>query len=317
MFELSHTATGWAETVISDFKRNGPIGGNPGPIVRDAAGNLWGKGANGIFELSRSASGTWNARLVYPCANVNTNYTKLTIHGADVYGACGNDVIELLPSGTGYQAVTLATIPNDYPNGDLLVEDQGRIYGTTTGGASGSGIVFELFPTHGHYSLIHLHDFNPIHDNVEFPTGGVLRDSNGVLYGLTVWGTAPGHVNTGSFYQLVPNDAGGYVLHIHFIQTNYGASGTPLADGHGNFYAALSGGEEGFPSNGNIVEFTPAGSGYDERVVHAFSGDLGGRQPVGSLTMDASGTIYGSTWYGGGGACFHIGCGLVYMIQPQ
>src|SRR5579872_4154287 len=37
VFELSHTATGWAETVISDFKRNGPIGGNPGPIVRDAA----------------------------------------------------------------------------------------------------------------------------------------------------------------------------------------------------------------------------------------------------------------------------------------
>ena len=53
-------------------------------------------------------------------------------------------------------------------------------------------------------------------------------------------------------------------------------------------------------------------------VLHAFAGGSDGARPEAALLMDASGTLYGTTFEGGGGDCSLngqlVGCGTVFRI---
>jgi uncharacterized repeat protein (TIGR03803 family) len=71
-----------------------------------------------------------------------------------------------------------------FPESDaLLVEPDGTIYGTTTGGGIHNlGTVFKLTPNGGSYSETILHSFGASFDGAG-PRGGV------VLVGDTLWGT--------------------------------------------------------------------------------------------------------------------------------
>lgn len=121
-FELTPTSTGsWQEAVLKTFILYGPGGYNPGPLVFDSAGNLYGtvyygtgseggdsQGDGALFQLKPSANGTWS---------------EVILHS--------------FPSKTG---------DGKYPDG-LLPDSQGNLYGTTAGGGSaGVGTVFEITP---------------------------------------------------------------------------------------------------------------------------------------------------------------------------
>ena len=63
-----------------------------------------------------------------------------------------------------------------------------------------------------------------------------------------------------------------------------------------------------------MFRLSPDGSGgYTETVLHAFQGGSDGREPVSGLVQDASGTLYGTTLYGGDAAC-PTGCGTVFSV---
>ncbi len=51
---------------------------------------------------------------------------------------------------------------------------------------------------------------------------------------------------------------------------------------------------------GAVFKLTPAGSGYSESVLHSFAGGSDGAQPMATLVADKQGTLYGSTYAGGG-----------------
>jgi uncharacterized repeat protein (TIGR03803 family) len=76
----------------------------------DGTGNLYGANTGTVFELSPASGGGWNETTLYTFGGLN--------------------------SGDG-----------SYPEGTLILDEAGNLYGTTTdGGSSGGGTVFEITP---------------------------------------------------------------------------------------------------------------------------------------------------------------------------
>src|SRR3954451_9726630 len=77
-------------------------------------------------------------------------------------------------------------------------------------------------------------------------------------------------------------------------------------------------------SYGTVFKLTPldaARTNWQETVLYRFQGGADGTNPFFQLTLDANGAVYGSTLYGGTGACTDflsnvIGCGTVYKLSP-
>ena len=77
------------------------------------------------------------------------------------------------------------------------------------------------------------------------PTGGVVEDSAGNLYGITSQGADVNGTNYyGTIFELSPNGAGGYTESVLFSFTGGADGGTPqgglLIDSAGNLYGATS-----------------------------------------------------------------------------
>jgi hypothetical protein len=77
-------------------------------------------------------------------------------------------------------------------------------------------------------------------------------------------------------------------------------------------------------SYGTVFKLTPldaARTQWQETVLYRFQGGGDGANPFSQLVLDATGALYGSTLYGGTGACTDylsnvIGCGTVYKLMP-
>jgi len=150
----SNGAGGFTFGVIHDFAGD-YRGGNPsGPLLLDAARNLYGTTGHG-------------GSLLGPCS-----YAM----------GCGT-VFELVNTGTGYSEKVLrivqATEDGDSPGGALLMDPAGNLYGTTPAGKGFDGSVFELSPNGDRWietilltGTSSLGGFN-----------GVVLDSAGNLYG--------------------------------------------------------------------------------------------------------------------------------------
>jgi uncharacterized repeat protein (TIGR03803 family) len=126
--------------------------------------------------------------------------------------------------------------------------------------------------------------------NGQSPEAGLLMDSNGNLYGTTVYGGASGY---GTVFGLA--HGGGTLTTLASFSGPDGAypSAALIMDSGGNLYGTASGG--GAFADGTVFEFAH-GSGKIT-VLASFNGTDGG-DPLGSLIMD-SGNLYGTTYRGG------------------
>jgi uncharacterized repeat protein (TIGR03803 family) len=80
----------------------------------------------------------------------------------------------------------------------LILDKEGNLFGTTAGGGpSDNGTVFELTPTGGETLL---HNFHGKADGFQ-PRTGLTLDTNGDLYGATLYGGAFGD---GTVFRVVP-----------------------------------------------------------------------------------------------------------------
>jgi uncharacterized repeat protein (TIGR03803 family) len=280
VFELQRSSGGhWQLITLHTFQPNGKDGGWPYlGLVFDAAGNLYGATAQGgmkckngrhevrcgtIFELSPAAEGTWTEKLLEEFDMTN--------------GA--------------------------FPKGNLALDANGNLYGTTSeGGRYGGGVVFELIRKgKDQWEKKTLHSFKA----ESFPNGGLVLDSNGNLYGTTE--------NTA--YELQSDGSGGWtqrVLH------NFGAD--RLFDGlvldtAGNLYGTTYYGGFG---RGSVFELSLDADGkWSEKVLHSFE-DNGqdGQYPSAPVIFDAQGNLYSTTTFGGTGCDPYGGCGTVFEITP-
>ena len=98
-------------------------------------------------------------------------------------------------------------------------------------------------------------------------------------------------------------------------------SSSLVMDGNGNLYGTTAyGGDLNrcFDVRGCGVVFKLAlvGGTWQESVLYSFQGGSDGRDPIGNLVFDGFGNLYGTTFYGGTGACVSMGCGTVFKLSP-
>jgi len=218
-------------------------------------------------------------------------------------------------------------VDGQFPNGALVLDTQGNLYGTTyQGGAANSGLVFKLTPLSGQsrWRLTRLHDFVSGGADGYFPAAaltysgaqsGALYDGISPLYGTTTMG---GGVGNGTVFSVTPiagktrwkEDI------LHAFPDGDGALlvGGVIFGGDSNLYgAAYSGGSAGF---GTVFELSPnAGkTRWTTTVLHNFCEIhcTDGEDPFATVTMDASGSLFGTTTMGGANTE-----GVIYKLVPK
>ncbi len=364
----------WTESVLYIFKGNIAGDGNTpvGSVIMDKAGNLYGTtgyGGNGscvllgtkvgcgtVYELSPPAQkgGAWTEIVLYNFQSGNDGYLpngELVFDGAgNLYGAtmfggghgttcndlfqyCGS-VFELSPPKKKGGAWTEKVLhgfkgPPDgaNPNGGLVLDSKGVIYGTTSRGGydcphssnQGCGTVFKLTPptlNGGKWTEAVLHRFYRKTSDGAGPAAGVVSDPKGNLYGTTEDGGANGW---GTAFRLeFPKQGGSWkeTVMCSFGDDGYQPLDGVLLDGSGNMYVTTSGGNNSGGGTVFRLKKSLKGSGWTSTVLHNFTGPTDGAFPVGTL-FDKSGQLFGVTQIGGTGENCRTGnCGTVFEISP-
>jgi len=333
------------ETPAACTDGEGPFG----PLIIDSAGNLYGATNIGgaveggvAFELERSGKRPHLKVLINFCgefedcgseprggltfagAASGTPYDgKSPLFGVTPIGSESNHgvVYEITPAGHGTWQETVvytmcsqaACADGSYPNGELLMDAAGNLYGVGQGGGTaGAGVVFELTPTGGSgWSYSVLHSFCSACAEGSAPVGPLIADARGHLFGATQFGGANGQ---GSVYTLVPKGADSPINVLYsFCSTANCTDGQepwsgPTLDDRGNLIGTASQGGSFNQSAGVIFSI----KGSKENVLHSFCegencGD--GQNPMGSLISDPLGNLYGVTFAGGkggGGTVFEL-----------
>jgi len=169
VFELTPREGQWDFKTIYSFKGQADGSFPYGALLFDASGNIFGTtyygGANNIgsvYELSRRPIGEWEEKVLYSFRD----------------GTNGNS-----------------------PISNLVFDSAGNLYGTTSEGGLGSGIIFKLSPVSGgQWTESVVHRFRGPPDGA-FAYNGMVVDRFGNFYGATVHG---GDNDDGSIYKFTP-----------------------------------------------------------------------------------------------------------------
>jgi len=194
------------------------------------------------------------------------------------------------------------------PIGDLTFDQAGNLYGATTAGGYGYGVVYELTPSNGGWTQSVLHSFERDGDGV-FPDAGVIFDKSGNLYGTTAYGSTHG---LGVVYQLTPLGLGWTENVLYdFLGGDDGAVplGGLILDSAGSLYGTTSG--DGTGSGGTAFELTPQNGNWNFTLLYSFAGSPG-CGPQASLAFDQAGNLYGTTLCDG-----MYGQGSVFQLTPS
>jgi hypothetical protein len=290
VFEIVKAGAGYSSTPTTLVNFDTTNGLNPqGSLIADANGNLFGTtaGQNSIptystvFEIVK----TGNTYASSPITLVNfddangANGAGPTgsliadadgnLFGTTQYGGAGRGgtVFEIVKTGAGYSSTPLTLVNFDLPSGDdplgsLIADANGNLFGTTLlGGFYGlTGTVFEIAKTGAGYSStpITLVNFNTT--NGFSPTGSLIADANGNLFGTAYLG---GTNNAGTVFEIVKTAAGYSSTPITLVKFNNANGANPygdlLADANGNLFGTTSGG--GTNGVGTVFEITGSGFG--------------------------------------------------------
>lgn len=144
-----------------------------------------------------------------------------------------------------------------------------------------------------------LYNFNNYTGDGYYGYAGLVADKTGNLYGTTYEGGA----GYGTVYQLVKSGGAWNETLIHTFAggTTDGAypQQAPLVfDKAGNLYGVTyQGGLYGY---GIVFKLSLSGGTWTETILHNFAGyPKDGTYPVGGLSFDAAGNMYGTTYQGG------------------
>jgi uncharacterized repeat protein (TIGR03803 family) len=187
------------------------------------------------------------------------------------------------------------------PNGNLLIDSAGNIYGTTLDGGNGFGTVYEATQA-GQESVLYAFCPGGAPSNCpdgSFPSGGVVMDAQGDLWGMTSHGGALG--SYGVLFELMPSD-GGWAETTVWSFGGEGDGRTPVGglamDAAGNLYGAMA--DTVSSGMGGIVEWSNEGV---ESLLYTFcvgypDCDDDGWWPTG-VAVDGKGDLWGTTQFGG------------------
>ncbi|MGA8301128.1 MAG: choice-of-anchor tandem repeat GloVer-containing protein [Terriglobales bacterium] len=272
-------------TMLHQFPASSGDGQLPAFLILDPAGNMHGLAVQGggtgcdglgcgiIFELAKKkfqesiidfTDGIWLPDSLLLDAKGNLYGTSYFGGGAGCGGTGCGTVFKIDTTGNITILYRFQGVPDaSLPEGQIALDSEGNVYGTTWEGGNGSicqpsgcGTIYKIDPS-GKETVLHEFSYN----DGALPEGGVLLDSSGNLYGTAYAG---GNHGFGTVFKI---DAGGNFTTIYNF-TN-GADGAEpdtglVRDADGNLYGgALFGGYSGgnglcFPGGcGTIFKITP------------------------------------------------------------
>jgi uncharacterized repeat protein (TIGR03803 family) len=202
------------------------------------------------------------------------------------------------------------------PEAGLIRDGFGNFFGTTTqGGASGAGTVFTIKADGSGFQV--LHSFVGGASEGSVPYAALSLNATGDLFGTTADG---GPSDLGTLFKLRTDGTGFQIL--HFFAGGAGDGKWPraslLLDDSGNIYGTtLTGGHPAakdafgnvYDGSGTLFKLRADGTGF--QLLRAFPVETNdATTPWGSLILDGSGELYGTTVDGGSpnaGTIFSIG----------
>jgi hypothetical protein len=338
-------ASATTEKVLHNFTYI-PDGAYPnGNLLFDSAGNIYGttegggfncqgSGCGTAFELSPDGNGGWNETILHAftggldgvqpssglIADAAGNLFGVTATGGQMFGVGSGVVYELSPNGSGeWTEKVIHTFSGlqggGEPFGNLVFDSAGNLYGTTSAGGAGSGVAFKLSPDgQGGWNETTIFQFGSYRG--AGPTGSLIFDSSGNLYGTAVLGG----IGYGVVFELMPRASGAWAERVlySFTGAQDGSEPSPglLLDSSGNIYGET--GLGGLAGYGTIFELVHASkNSWKVKTLHNFGGTSGGRYPGGGLIFDSSGNLYGTADTGGSLGCFLRGCGIAFELSPN
>lgn len=199
-----------------------------------------------------------------------------------------------------------------FPQGTLLIDKQGDLYGTTgQGGNSNSAVFFKVSPpkSGNQWRFTPLYTFKADTEGYEQADLTLLA---GHLFGTA---GAGGANNAGTVFSLKPPAPGGQWKESTIYTFAGGADGNAptrslVADKSGNLYGATTNG--GTNDDGTVFKLSPQPGGtWNKTTLHQFSGGNDGAQPASGLIFGKFGALYGVTAAGGAS-----NDGTVYGVLP-
>jgi uncharacterized repeat protein (TIGR03803 family) len=275
-------AVAQTERVIYSFA-GAPDGGGPlGGLTADAQGNFYGTTGSGggpecgtVFEVKRSP------------------------------GNISESVIWTFGSGNASDGCN--------PEGGVIVDAAGNLYGTTFNGGIGAGTAFELSPDgSGGWTEKILWNFGGVSGSAQdgkYPQAGLAMDGAGDLYGTTAYGGGSTPANgCGTVFGLSPNGDGSWseaVIHdFGSCASQSGDGQQPFAgvrlDAAGNVYGTTNiGGASGCGFGCGTVFMLEKASAWKEIQLYLFQGGNDGANPYTPVTFASPGHLLGTTLWGG------------------
>lgn len=337
VFEIAKTATGYASTPTVLVSFDGIQGRSPqAALILDANGNLFGTTAYGgrsqegtVFEVLKTPAGYANTPTVLvnlggtagtaPVAVLLADEKGNLIGTTTTGGTLGfGTVFQVVKTSTGYSGTpTVITnfdqVHGAYPAAGVIADRAGNLFGTTAlGGAANKGTLFEIARTTSGYASTPTVLVTFDGSNGSSPTGDLLADATGSLFGTTTGITG----GLGAVFELMKT-AGGYdsavrILHkfpltddedVHSTDGAVPQAGL-IADRFGNLFGTTRAG--GYRNQGTVFELS--GSGFIPPVM--FSGVPGSANCKG-----ASSASLAQTYGGMSAAAGALGYGSVVDLQ--
>jgi uncharacterized repeat protein (TIGR03803 family) len=316
-----------------------------GGLYHDGAGNLWGTTSLGgtygygtVFKYNISAGTLTNVvhfsdRAVQVGAIKGSGAASALVPdgngflwGVTPYGGSSNNdgTVFKVEMATGTATSVLefsnngATNKGQYPQGPLVSDGAGNLWGVANYGANGTkGSVFKIDNSTG--VLTTVLQFGALTDtnvNVRNPVNGLTNDGEGNLWGIATvgggaasWAAYKIRISDGAFTKVVEQQPGGVSYKGRY----------PLAGLAGNSTSPWLWGttSEGGNNNlGTLFRYNPS-TGEHNTVIH-FTGTTGtalGSKPNGKLFVDASGVVWGTTETGGAFGS-PTGYGTIFKYDP-
>jgi hypothetical protein len=370
VFELTTKGGVWKKAILYSFNLTNGSSPALSPLVFDKSGNLFGTTLSGgsgnygvVFELMppKNKGGQWTEKSIYnftgrkdgavPNGVIFDSAGNLfgSTQSGGQYGQQGaGTVFELTQKGGVWSETTLYSFQmiGDGNNAGLVVFDShGNLFGTTRGidvscnpkDPVQCGGVFELeAPSQqgGAWTYKQIHSFQGYNDG-SFPSfGGLIFDSTGNLYGMTVGtggtGNIPNENAEGTIFKLEPPAQQGDPWKETLLHSfprpggidGSGPQGGVIFDPSGNLYGTtLYGAGNGkvcaYRGCGSAFQLSPPtkGDAWKETQLHAFVAGNDGSGPSSALLFQKK-MLFGVTAFGGNTGCEGSGCGTIFEVGP-
>ena len=276
VFKVSRSGSSWTERNLGNINSVGS------GLTIDSAGNIYGTTFQGVFKLTPDGQGGYSAKVIF-----TFNPNKKSQQGSDPAGTLAVDsagnvygttmqggahgfgtVYELVKGSTGYTGKVLCSFSQAYgengiyPFAGVVVDPSGNLYGTTTQGGqfNSDGSIYELVAANN-YQEKRILSFNG--SDGAYPYASLYLDSQGYLYGTTVYGTNGGSQSDGVVF----------IVNPHATATSITITSSPDPSHYGETvtFTATVTSPNGPPPDGEVVVFEPIGQAPMTNGVAKFS----------------------------------------------